>query len=320
MKVLNETPSTPSQSSFNVRFAATAIFKTITLLDKRYAADYLDRILRAEDRFGFREEEHKQLETYGLLENFWRSRVQAIMDVLVEDGYLVIKDTTYGNLELSNLANAFMEAPHDMFVESNRLRTAPKDGILFSQLRQLRKQLSDGGGIQPYEVFTNFGLKGLVKNKPSDIASLKEVPGISHAQADRFGQIILSQIKDVEENAWKLITVRKAHYPSSQEIKVLFDQGKSLQEITEVKGWTEDSVVRTIEALHLAGEINANPWIEKQLDAKAFNKGIKYFQEVENPRLKAAYETLELDYRTLRMCRLYISDVIQIADELKVAA
>ncbi|MFK7972398.1 MAG: HRDC domain-containing protein [Bacteroidia bacterium] len=320
MKVLNETQQVSAETSFNARFAASAIFKTVSLLEGRYAADYLDRILRGESRFGFRVESHKQLETFGLLERFWRTRVIALMDVLVEDGFLIIKDANYGNLDLGEGGKAFLENPHDIFVDTKRLRITPKDGIVYSQLRQLRKEIAEQSGLMPYEVFTNFALKGLVKQKPEDIASLKSVPGMQHVQADRYGQAITDTIKDVNENAWKLITVRKAHYPSSQEIKSLLESGKSLPEIATAKSWNEDSVIRTIESLHLSGEFDATEWIEKQVDAKVLNKGIKYFQQVENQLLKAAYETLELDYRTLRMCRLYISEVIQIEDELKLAA
>lgn len=321
MKVLNETHTTPaSTSSFNARFAATAIFKTIALLERKYSTDYLDRILRGEDRFGFRDESHKQLETYAMLKNFWRSRLVTLFDVLVEDGYLYVKDEAYGNLDLTDLAKAFLDAPHDLFVSSNRLRTAPKDSILFRELRMLRKQLAEEAGIMPYNVFTNYALKGLVRNKPQDIPSLKEVPGLSHAQADRYGQGLLAKIKDVNENAWKLITLQKAHYPSYQDLKELFLEGKNLEELAEAKGWAEETIVRAIETLHLAGEVDATAWIESQVEAKALNKGIKYFQQVEDNRLKAAYETLELDYRTLRLCRMYVSDVISLEQEIKIAA
>ena len=321
MKVLNETHTTPaSTSSFNARFAATAIFKTIALLERQFSTDYLDRILRGEDRFGFRDESHKQLETYGVLEKFWRSRLVALFDVLVEDGYLFVKDEMYGNLDITDLAKGYLESPHDLFISSNRLRTSPKDSILFRELRMLRKQLAEEGGIMPYNVFTNYALKGLVRNKPQDIATLKEVPGLSHAQADRYGQSILATIKDVNENAWKLIVLQKAHYPSYQELKELFMEGKNLEELAEAKGWAEETIVRAIETLHLAGEIDATAWVESQVEAKALNKGIKYFQQVEDTRLKAAYETLDLDYRTLRMCRMYVSDVISMEEEVKIAA
>lgn len=320
MKVLQESTTPQTSSSFNAGYAARAVFITISLLERQYAADYLDRILRGEDRFGFRNESHKQLETYGLLEKFWRSKLVLLFDVFVEDGYLEVVDQTYGNLGLTEKAKAFLETPGDILIDNKRLRTSPKDGILFKQLRMMRKQLSEEAGIMPYEVFTNFGMKGLVKHKPADIATLKDIAGISHAQADRYGQAILQHIQDVEANAWKLITVRKAHYPSSQEIKGLFLEGKSLAEITKIKGWVEESVIRIIETLHLAGEIDATAWIESHIDAKVLNKGITYFQQVEDARLKAAYETLDLDYRTLRMCRLYVSDVIRIEDELKIAA
>jgi ATP-dependent DNA helicase RecQ len=316
MNVLNETHTTPaSTSSFNARFAATAIFKTIALLERQYSTDYLDHILRGETRFGFRSESHKQLETFGLLSKFWRSKLTALFDVLIEDGFIYVKDAQYGNLALTDLAKAYLDNPHDLFVNNNRLRLTPKDSILFKELRMLRKQLSEEAGIMPYVIFNNYALKELVKNKPEDIASLKEVPGLSHAQADRYGQSILAKIKYVTDNAWKLVLLQKALYPSYQEVKDLLLEGKNIEEIALAKGWGEETIVRSVETLHLAGEIDATAWVESQVEAKALNKGIQYFQQVEDNRLKAAYETLDLDYRTLRMCRMYVSDVISVEEE-----
>ncbi|MEL6842126.1 MAG: helix-turn-helix domain-containing protein, partial [Bacteroidota bacterium] len=94
-----------------------------------------------------------------------------------------------------------------------------------------------------------------------------------------------------------------------QMVKALFESGAASHEIAQRRGIKQSSVVRSLEYLQNAGQIDTCSWVEEQLPPQSLRKGKAYFQDRPQSSLRAAYESLGLDYDSLRMCRMYVSSL-----------
>ncbi len=79
------------------------------------------------------------------------------------------------------------------------------DFMLFSRLRELRKQIADAGGVPVYQVFTNEQLAIMVQRHTVSRTALSEIEGIGKARIDKYSQpfldLILSESKPDETDA-----------------------------------------------------------------------------------------------------------------------
>ncbi len=312
------TPQAPK--TVNLQETACYIFKTVLLLERHYGADYIGRILQGFDRFGMRDESHKELETFGVMRKVYRERIGNIIKYLVKQGFLRISKPAFGNLAITPKGEAFLDAPTELVVPEKELVTPELDRMLQAELRQLRTELSEQADIMPYEIYTNYTLQKIVEEKPTNVTMLKAIPGIGDQRINRFGHAVIQAVKRVQEDGSAILLQLRAKWPSRQEVKTLFLAGKSVEEIATQRNVKPSTVITCLEELHLAGELDLTGWIENRLDPKALHKGAEYFKQVEMHDLKSAYEVLGLDYETLRMCRLYVSDVKTERTELAMAS
>ncbi|OQX09234.1 MAG: hypothetical protein BWK73_23320 [Thiothrix lacustris] len=65
------------------------------------------------------------------------------------------------------------------------------DFIVFSRLRELRKNIAERDGIAAYNVFTNEQLAAIVQRRISSKTALMEVDGIGQTRADKYGDAFL---------------------------------------------------------------------------------------------------------------------------------
>jgi hypothetical protein len=309
-----------ANNKLNLKDMTLAVLKTVVLLNRSYGADYLARILQGFDRFGLRDDSHRELETFGELDKMYSTRITRLIYHLVAEKYLWVKNKVYGSLAITDKGTAFLDTPQDLWVSPKVLETPELERLLYTELRKLRTQLSENAEIMPYEVFNNYSLAQLVSQKPRDLKALKAIHGVGDATIERYGQAILACISHTVEHAQQLMVEKRAKTPSLQAVKDLFLAGKPVEEIAEVRSIKSGTVMSYLDNLHRAGEVNLMPWIEETVDPQQLHKATSYFQQAEDKRLKAAYEVLGLDYDTLRLCRLYVAGLSSQQDEMAMAS
>jgi superfamily II DNA helicase RecQ len=69
---------------------------------------------------------------------------------------------------------------------------SPPDFAVFSQLREVRKQLALAAGVPVYDVFTNEQLAAMVTGRVASRTALQDIEGIGVARADKFGAAVLA--------------------------------------------------------------------------------------------------------------------------------
>ncbi|MEM6630149.1 MAG: HRDC domain-containing protein [Bacteroidota bacterium] len=307
----------------NITEDAITILKTVMLFDQPYGMNYLARILLGSKDYGFKNEMHTELETFGLFKEVRIDRIRDLINYLIKKEFLFVSNKRYGIIAITQGGENFLDKPETLEVLPRYLYTNRHDRRLYKVLRSLRKELASQEGKPPFHIFTDYTLQCLVEAKPSTVSELKNIPGIGDYKADIYGQALLKTFEEhaeqkAEDSKTKLIQM--ANSPSHQEVKALFESGMDIPSIAERRQVQPTTVKSSLYRLHNTGQIDLNPWIEQQVTDSDLEKGTEYFRNSSNTKLKEAYEQLGMDYETLRLCRMYVNKVTTLEEELRYAS
>lgn len=283
------------------------ILTTFEQLGKAHTSGYIVRILQGDTQYAYKQETHKKLLTFGMMARVSFRRIGNIIQLAVKEDYLSVIDRKHGLLLLTEKGKAFIKSPQSTVVRSDLIRTPWYDYYLERKLRAIRKDYAKKVKIPVYRVFNNYIMDQIVEMKPQSEADLRYLPGMLGV-ADELVSIILEAVKDVLKKKGKkelLWVYERAFKPSHFKVKDLYDQGLNVLDIAKKRNIRPQTVQRYLTDLHLAGEIDFKVWIEENVDEESLFKGVEYFKQVKNPRLREAHDVLGIDYEILRMCRAY---------------
>lgn len=303
--------ATTLAQSFDISTEAQTVLETVKNLDNRYGSAYVIQVLRGESRFGLRDEGHQQLSTYGKLQASSSDYLRRLLKLLVKEGYLFISNPRYGTIGISAQGEAYLQDPTALGVSRRAMNESAFVREVRKRLRVIRKELSEREHKPTFRIFTNHCLEEMIQRKPDSLSALMEIPGIGHYKANKYGPAILACFEEVERQMvdyYQEQRMRKAMTPSHQAVKTMFEAGLSVEEMAERRKVKVSTIRQTLDTLHRTAHIDLKPWIEQSIPAEDFAKGTSWFEGKPAPRLKSAYEELGLDYDTLRLCKLYVSD------------
>ncbi len=288
------------------------ILKTMIMLERPYGLSYLSAVVQGRDEHSYLKPEHQVLETYGALKHRKWDSIRNILLQMYQDGLIINVNKVYNTFETTPIGRAFLDSPSGFEMEAKDLVTPRYDLVLLSKLRALRKRIADDQNLPSYRILAEFSLLFILKEKPATFNELQVLPGIGISKAEKYGAAILTTLKKVEEERavfYLSEKIKAAKCDSYQMTKALFQRGLAVKEMAVYRQLKESTIQSHLECLHIAGEIDIRPMIEKQLNSKDLYKGAEYFRSVSQPKLKEAFEVLGLNYDTLRLCKLYVSDV-----------
>jgi ATP-dependent DNA helicase RecQ len=314
--------STQFSRQLNLKTNAQRILHLIACTEEKYSSGYLVRLLRGDDTFGFHDPAHPDLPGFGTMADQHSDHLRNQIRYLLREEYLTVIDEGLGVLGLTVQGHAFLDSPTDLLVDRRSLRYNSLDWLYLTELRNVRRALSEQEGLPVYRIYNDYALQCLVETKPESVSELQQIPSLDDYKVNRYGPAILKALSRAreqqrEENQRKLL--RTAKNQSHRLTKTLFESGLTELEIADKRGLQPSTVRKQLITLHRTGEINLTPWIEETLGSEVLQKGSAYFQQAESRRLRDAYETLGLDYDTLRLCRLYVSQVSSAQTYLKSA-
>lgn len=287
---------------------AIAVLKTVLLLDKAYSVSYVMRILTGDQRFPLREESHKKLETFGVLEGESFSQIEGLIYYLHKQAFLCIQDKIFGNIEATELASEFLSEPKPMLANRRQLGRNWLEAKLYRELRELRRELATSMEVLPYELYNNYALHLLSTQMPATLETLDEIPAAFEIP-DACKTMVIAKIevarelKVKDERSGGIYT--KAHSPSHQAVLRLCEEGATLEEIAAARSIKPSTVRTYLTNLHRSEQLDLCALIEESMDGKVLHRGAEYFAQSGDDRLKTAHESLGLDYETLHWCKLY---------------
>lgn len=262
--------------------------------------------------------EHAKIPEFGLGvvegENHWKSLVrQAVLN-----NFLSKDIDNYGLLGLTNAGRSFIENPYSLkFVLNEPIESAADDdeddvkhgsGTLDTQLLQLLKDLTKKIGKQknlpPFVIFQEPSLEEMCTHYPITMDELKQISGVGHGKALKFGGPFLELIKKyVEDNDIERpidLIIKTQANKSQMKVSIIqnIDRKIGLEDIAKSKGITYDDILKEIEAIVNSGtKLNLSYFVDELIEEERQEEVFDYFQSAESDSIEDALKELgETDY------------------------
>jgi ATP-dependent DNA helicase RecQ len=262
--------------------------------------------------------EHAKIPEFGLGvvegENHWKSLIrQAVLN-----NFLSKDIDNYGLLGLTNAGRSFIENPYSLkFVLNEPIESAADDdeddvkhgsGTLDTQLLQLLKELTKKIGKQknlpPFVIFQEPSLEEMCTHYPITMDELKQISGVGHGKALKFGGPFLELIKKyVEDNDIERpidLIIKTQANKSQMKVSIIqnIDRKIGLEDIAKSKGITYDDILKEIEAIVNSGtKLNLSYFVDELIEEERQEEVFDYFQSAENDSIEDALKELgETDY------------------------
>jgi len=263
-------------------------------------------------------------------EKYW---LNVIRHALVEN-YLTKDIDNYGLLKLSQKGIAYLEEPvpvmftkepeedeeNDDVVAGGDQKSSSCDKVLFSLLKNLRKDISKKENLPPYIIFQDPSLEDMAIQYPIAMSELTNITGVGQGKAAKYGKPFLELIKVyVEENEIVRpndMVVKSVVNKSGLKVYIIqsIDRKIDLGDIAEAKGIDSDELLAEMESIVASGtKLNINYYIEENIEPDHVDEITEYFSEAHSDSIyDALVELGENEYteEEIRLVRLqYISDV-----------
>ena len=167
--------------------------------------------------------QHQQLSTYGIGKEHSRAEWSAIARELIRLGYLAQITDKFTTVEVSESGLAALRSRHPITLtrpvatpeKTGRVR-APRtyakpagkrvgeiecDETLFTELRQLRRQLADERNVPAYIIFSDTAIREMAALKPQTDAEFLNVSGVGAKKLADFGAAFIAAIRAHEGGA-----------------------------------------------------------------------------------------------------------------------
>jgi ATP-dependent DNA helicase RecQ len=144
------------------------------------------------------------------------------------------------------------------------VRSGPvADLELQEYLREWRRNTAREQSVPAYVVLHDSTLDEICHVQPASIAQLLTITGIGERKADMFGQEILAALRRYRQGARAAAPAEKKAAPSLETLRLLAE-GKSLEEIAELRGRQVGTIASAVATLVENGQIEFRPeWIDR---------------------------------------------------------
>jgi ATP-dependent DNA helicase RecQ len=179
---------------------------------------------------------------------------------------------------------------------------AESDQELREYLREWRRRTSKEQGAPAYVVLHDTSLDEICRSKPDSIGELLNITGIGERKADLYGQGILSALRQYRDGARATASPEKKTAPALETLQLLA-QGKSFEEIAQIRGRQIATVVNAVAGLVEKGELEFRAeWLDRNrlavIEAACERLGLAQLE-----RLKTLKDALppEITYDEIRL-------------------
>ena len=196
-------------------------------------------------------------------------------------------------------ASASASASSSARVAQSPMAEANED--LREYLREWRRKTAKEQGMPAYVVLHDSSLDEICRLQPTSVRELLSITGIGERKAELYGQAILSALRQYREGA-RAASLEKKTAPALETLQLLAN-GKSLEEIAQIRGRQLSTVVNAVAGLVEKGDVEFRPeWIDRNkiavIEAACAKVDLEQLQ-----RLKPLKEGLppEITYDEIRL-------------------
>ncbi len=307
-----------------------AAIEAIITLKERFKTEYIVDVIGGNATNEVKGYKHNELELFGSAENRDENFLTSVVRQGVLAGYIRKDIENYGVLKATEKGKEFLDHPTPFMVvedkqfddndgEEHSGSAAVLDPVLFSMLKDLRKEIAQQNKLPPYVIFQDPSLEAMATTYPITIDELKLIPGVGEGKAKRYGDKFVELIKrHVEENEIERPEdFRMRAVASKSNVKIYLitgtDRKIGLDELAKDKGMDMDELLDELEGIVYSGyKINIGYYVDMVMDDDIHDDIYEYFRESESDDLQTAIDELGEDYteEEIRLVRIqFLSDM-----------
>lgn len=174
---------------------------------ERFGMAHIIDVLRGSQAAKVMDNRHDTLSTYGIGKEYAKRAWQQLGRQLIQQEY-IFQDPHYGSLKLTEKSWEILKS-ETLFMGHMDLKDTPGtkkkkeynydhadyDRILFSKLKEKRKQIADSINMPPYIVFPDKSLIQMADTKPGTLSEMKSIHGVGEKKFTAYGEIFYDIIK-----------------------------------------------------------------------------------------------------------------------------
>lgn len=180
---------------------AQKIFSCIVRMKQRFGITMTAKVLRGANDQKVRQFGFDRLPTYGIMSRYKEKDIVGLLNTLAADGYLKLSEGQYPVVSLTERAVAVLNGAEQVYQRTVRISEGgltddAVDQGLLSQLKELRKRLSDKERVPPFAIFHDATLHELCARLPQDEGDMLEIKGVGRVKLEKYGKSFLQCIRE----------------------------------------------------------------------------------------------------------------------------
>jgi ATP-dependent DNA helicase RecQ len=194
------------KETFDATVLAQKIFSCIYKTGQRFGATHIAQILTGSNSKKVKDNNHHQISTFGIINEYSAKEVKAFIYELTQLGYLEQSKDQYATVKLHPSARAILKG-EEMLQLTQQIKTLKTiqstdkavDSKLFNRLRALRKRLADAENVPPYIVFSDAALQEMAMHMPQTLQQFAKIKGVGQKKLQLYGEIFIGEILDYKK-------------------------------------------------------------------------------------------------------------------------
>ena len=282
---------------------------------RKVSPEYLVNLLIGRPTDEVKSYGHDKIESFGELSDKDEKFILSLVRQACVEGYFEKDIENYGYLDVSEKGKRFLSSKDSFKIVEDRefadidLEPMPKAGsgaadtVLFSLLKDLRKDMSKKLKLPPYVLFQETSLECMATTYPITMQELAAIPGVGEGKAKRYGKEFLDLIcRHVEENEIERpvdMRVRSLANKSKLKIELIkcVDKKIDLDEVAQSKGLEFEEMIDELEAIVEAGtKLNIDYFLDEMMETDRQLDILEVLQESEEDNIDEVLDELGEDY------------------------
>lgn len=181
---------------------AQKILSCVYRLKHQFGIKHVIEVLRGAKTKMIFDRGHDRLSTYGLMAQYSESDLRYYITELIEKGFLERSEGEYPILRWSATAprvvsgaeKVMLRKKHQKAAKQKKVTDLECDGVLFTELSQLRQKFAQKMRVPAFVIFGDRSLIEMAKNYPLDQESMLRINGVGPVKWVRYGQQFLDVI------------------------------------------------------------------------------------------------------------------------------
>ncbi|MDR5587352.1 DNA helicase RecQ [Clostridium aquiflavi] len=132
--------------------------------------------------------------TYGIMKEYGSSLIKDLINSLLKQGYVDLKEGTYSMLKLNQRSYKVLKNKEKVIFKILDKEESILNIELFEALKKWRKEKAFKENKKPYIIFSDTTLIDICNNKPDNVEKLLDIRGIGEKKINDYGEEILKII------------------------------------------------------------------------------------------------------------------------------